>query len=58
MFWKLRGVLREQAKAAPVAINLAKRPHGVKRSSLPDLDDFEEKLKTMTVREAMEMGLN
>ncbi len=43
--------MREQAKAAPVAANLAKRALGMKRNNLPDPDDFEEKLETMTTRE-------
>ena len=58
MFWKLRGVLREQAEAAPVAANAAERALGVKRSNLPDPDDFEERLEAMTVREVLELGLN
>ncbi len=51
-------MLREQADAAPVAANLAERALGVKHSNLPDQDDFEERLETMTIREVLELGLN
>ncbi len=51
-------MLREQGEAAPVAANLVERALGVKRSNLPDPDDFEESLETMRVREVLELGLN
>jgi hypothetical protein len=58
MFWKLRGVLRDQAAAAPVASNSAERSLGVKHANLPDLEDYENKLDAMSVCKALELGLN
>ena len=51
-------MLREQAEAAPVAANAAERALGVRRTNLPDPNDFEERLEAMTVREVLELGLN
>jgi hypothetical protein len=49
IFWKLRGVLRDQASAAPAASNAAERALGVKRANLPDPEDYEDKLEAMSV---------
>jgi hypothetical protein len=58
IFWKLREVLRQQAAAAPDAINTAERALGVKWANLRDPEEFEDKLETMTVCHALELGLN
>ena len=58
MFFKLRDLLRDQAEAAPSALNEAERSKGVRRSNLPDPEDYDEKLEAMTVCETLELGLN
>ena len=58
IFWKLRGVLREQVAAAPAASNSAERSLGAKRANLPDLEDYEDKQEAMSVCEALELGMN
>jgi hypothetical protein len=58
IFWKLREVIRQQAAAAPDADNAAERSLGVKRANLPDPEESEDKLKTMTVCQVLDLGLN
>ncbi len=58
MFFKMRDLLRDQAEAAPTALNEAERSKGVTRSNLPDPEDYDEKLEAMTVCETLELGLN
>jgi hypothetical protein len=41
MFWKLRGILRDQIKAPPLAMNEAERSKGVRRADLPDPEDYD-----------------
>jgi hypothetical protein len=47
MFFKLRDLLRDQAEAAPTALNEAERSKGGTRANLPDPDDYDEKLEAM-----------
>ena len=58
IFWKLRGVLREQNAATPTASNSAERSLGVKRANLPNPEDYEDMLEAMSVCDALELDLN
>ena len=50
--------MRNQSNAAPTAMNEAERSKGFKRANLPDLEDYDEKLKALTVRGTLELGFN
>ena len=50
--------MRDQSSAAPAPSNAAERALGVKRANLPDPEDYEDKLKAMSVCESLELGLN
>ncbi len=54
IFWKLRKAVREQAEAAPDEFNKAERVL-VRRRNLPDPLEFSEKLKGMTICQALEL---
>jgi hypothetical protein len=54
----MRGVLREQVAAAPTASNSAEMPLGAKRANHPDPGDYEDKMESMSVNEALELGMN
>ena len=58
IFWKLRGVLRDQATATLAASNSTERSLGVERANLSDPEDYEDKQEAMSVCEALEFGLN
>ena len=58
ILWKLRKALRVQCEAAPDATNKAERAPGVRRRNLPDPLEFAEKLKGMTICQALELGIN
>ncbi len=58
IFLKVRGVLREQAKLAPMPSNAAERALTAKRANLPDPEDYDAKLEAMTVCLALELGMN
>ena len=44
MLFKLRDLLRDQAEAAPTAMNEAERSNGAKRANLPNPEDYVDKL--------------
>ena len=52
IYWKLRKAVREQAEAAPDEFNKAERAP-VRRRNLPDPLEFSEKLKGMTICQAL-----
>ena len=54
----MRGILREQAAAAPAATNATDKSLGFKRANLLDPEDYEEKLEALSVCEALELGMN
>ena len=58
MFFKLRDILREQAVAAPTALNEAERSKGVRRANLPDPEDYDDKMEAMSVCGTLELWLN
>ena len=51
-------MVRDQAVVAPDATIVAGRAHGVTRANLPDPEEYAEKMETLTVCQAMEMGMN
>ena len=57
MFFKLRGLLSDQAEVAPTAMHEAERSKGGKRASLPDPEDYDDKLEAMSVCATLELGL-
>ena len=50
--------MRDQAESVSIAKNEAKRHRGPRRASLPDIDDYDEKLEAMSVCEARKLGLS
>jgi len=58
IFWKLREQLRDEANLAPDGFNEAERHEGVKRASLPDPCDYNEKLATISECEASKLRLD
>ena len=58
IFWKLREELRVEANRAPDASNEAERAEGVKRADLPDPDDYDDALASMSACESLELGIN
>jgi hypothetical protein len=39
ILWKMWGMVRDQAAAAPDAANVAERAYGVRRANLPEPED-------------------
>ena len=58
ILFKLRGMVRDQVVVAPDATNVSERAYGVKRATLPDQEDYAEKRETMSVCQALELGMN
>ncbi len=50
--------MREQAEDAPTTLNEAERSKGVKRASLPDPEDYDDKMEAVSVSNTLELGLN
>jgi hypothetical protein len=58
IFWKLRGIFREQAGQTLLPSNVTERAHGLQRANLLDPKDYDAKLEVMSVCHAMELGMN
>jgi hypothetical protein len=58
ILWKLRGMVSDHVVVAPDVANVVERAYGVKRANLPDPEDYAIKLETMTICQALEMGMN
>ena len=51
-------MVSDHVVVAPDVANVVERAYGVKRANLPDPEDYAIKLETMTICQALEMGMN